>query len=807
MLNTRDDAKQNLKQNNFHAFEKFDLPQNQKLQVPAQLRHLIRESVALLGEVIKRELGQEGFEQIENIRVEMTELRESSYARSFSRLTSLKHDLEKLKPSQRYQIAHAFTLMLELMNVAESAYRSYRLTVNKKTKTSDIHPESITYVLTAHPTEARTPQNIMIFHEIQKILLEILTAGELEKNIHMTSDQKADLLNYLELAWKTPVMRNRSPKVKDEAEALYSHLFREGILKSLMNANERKVKLRLHSWIGGDKDGHPGVDESTLLESLTLSRGEVLKLISDHLIEVRNTLSLTNSKSLTGEINQLLAQIKNLRVIKAKDAVRIEKIKHSLFDFFISYETEIGATHPNIRTLGQLLELFPGLVIPMELREASDVLMSRPHTKKGLAIERMLSTIAQISQGGDARWYARSFIISMTQSAEHLKMAAAKQKKFLNHIILPIVPLFEEATSLAKSSEIMNEALSDETLKEAITSLWDSKVEIMVGYSDSSKEAGVFPSRLAIAEALPKLEKVCREHKVTPIFFHGSGGSIDRGGGTIENQTAWWPKSAVNNYKGTIQGEMIERWLATPMIAQRQLENISQCASVVLQKTFHSAENENLQAFADKVSQAYRAKITDPDFLEVVKQATPYAMMSYLKLGSRPARRTKEINVKGLRAIPWILCWTQTRLLFPIWWGVGHAWEKSSLVQKTALVETFKQNAVFNSYIKALDFTLAKVELAVFKTYLQESPLPQELVQKTILELETEYIKAVKFCKIIMGSKKLLDSQQWLQESVHLRAPMIHPLNLLQTIAMKNKEIDLLRLTVTGISSGMMATG
>ncbi len=780
---------------------------NKKLKVAPELRHLIRESVALLGQVIKQELGLKAFQQIENIREQMTYLRETSNSEAFIKLTHLKHELEKNTSEQRYQIAHAFTLMIQLMNAAENAYRSHRLKVNKKTKYSEIHPESITYVLTAHPTEARSAQNIAIFHEIQKIQLNILATNELERKIQITPQQKENLFHYLELAWRIPVMRKRSPKVKDEAETLYGQLFREGILTTLMNANERKVKLRIHSWIGSDKDGHPGVHEKTLLQSLTLSRNEILKVIARQLTAVRTTLKLVSNNELEKKVNHILAQAKRLRLIKPGDVKKVEKFKQAILNLITTYQNEIGGTHPELRTLSQLLELFPGLVIPMELRESSDVLMTRSKNKKGLAIDRMLKTIAAVSKGGDPRWYARSFIISMTESAAHIKAAALKQKKFLGQIILPVVPLFEESASLAQSADILTEVFNDELLMTAIKKLWNSKVELMVGYSDSSKEAGVFPSRLAIAQALPRLEKVCRDHQVIPIFFHGSGGSVDRGGGTLDNQTAWWPKTAVNNFKVTVQGEIIERWLATPMIAERQLENISQSATEVLKKKFHSAENIELKLFADKITQSYRDKITDPEFLEIVKLATPYAMMRYLKLGSRPARRSKELTVKSLRAIPWILCWTQTRLLFPIWWGAGNAWEHSTATQKRALVEAFAQNPVFNSYIKALDFTLAKVEIAVFKTYLNESALPKELVQKFSKEIDEEYDRTVRFCKIITKSHKLLDTKQWLQESVQLRAPMIHPLNLLQNIAMKNKEIDLLRLTVTGISSGMMSTG
>lgn len=775
--------------------------------IAPELRHIIRESVALLGEVIKREVGATGFKQIESIRLQMTYLREKPQPEAYSRLKSLKHELEKNNPKQRYQIARAFTLMIQLMNAAENAYRSHRLTVNKKNKISEIHSESITYVLTAHPTEARSAQNIAVFQEIQKILTDVLATNELEQKMQFKPHQKQDLFHYLEIAWRTPVMRKRLPTVKDEAETLYAQLFREHILTTLMNANEQKINLRIHSWIGSDKDGHPGVNEKTLIQSLTISRIEILKLITQKLIATRPAVKLTGDTVLLKRINALLSAAKTLKRVTSDDVKAVTAFKKNLSGLITTYQNKIGIIHPELRKLTQLLELFPGLVIPMELRESSDIIMMPTNGKKIPAIDRMLKTVANLSRGGDPRWYVRSFIISMTESATHIKMAALKQKQYLGEILLPVVPLFEEATSLALSSEIMDAAFKDDLFKTAVRKHWGSKVEIMVGYSDSSKEAGVFPSRLAIAEALPRLEKTCRTHQFVPVFFHGSGGSVDRGGGTLENQTAWWPKAAANNFKVTIQGEMVERWLATPMIAERQLEKIAQCSTDVLKKKFLSPDSSVLNDFAAKITEAYRRKITDTEFLQIVKYATPYVMMRYLKLGSRPARRSKELTVKSLRAIPWILCWIQTRLLFPVWWGAGLAWEQSTAEQKNELLKAYESSPVFNSYVKALDFTLAKVELAVFKTYLNESTLPKELIEKFSQEIDEEYARTVRFCKSVTRAQKLLDSKQWLQESVQLRAPMIHPLNLLQNIAMKNKEIDLLRLTVTGISGGMMSTG
>ena len=329
----------------------------------------------------------------------------------------------------------------------------------------------------------------------------------------------------------------------------------------------------------------------------------------------------------------------------------------------------------------------------------------------------------------------------------------------------------------------------------------------MVGYSDSAKEAGVLASRLAISDALPKLEKVCTQAGLIPVFFHGSGGSIDRGGGSIEDQTAWWPKSALRIYKVTIQGEMIERSLATAAIAGSQVDKITRSAANGLTKSPEFKTDFAVKEFAKVISEKYRARITSLEFLKLVEMATPYSYLKILKIGSRPVKRTTQLTVKGLRAIPWVMCWTQTRVLFPTWWGVGSTWSKSSPAQKAALKMAFQKDPVFTSYIKALGFTLAKIELNIWKMYLEKSNLSKSEIESAVTEFQTEFEQTCKCYFEICEQKDLLWFRPWLGESINLRSPMIHPLNLLQIIAKQNKDPHLLRVTTTGISSGMLTTG
>ncbi len=763
-----------------------------------ELKNLVSQAVALLGKVIQRELGPKSFQRIEKIRQEMTHLRNESSVPSFQRLQKLYTELEKLTPSEQYELAHSFTLMLELMNACENAYRSHQLsTKHSVTDQNEKGPDRITYVLTAHPTEARSPQNIAIFHAIQNQLQAILT-------YHTIKQDEAALKNLLEIAWHTSIVRNRTPRVRDEAEHIYSLLFRDDILLGILHAN---IPLQVRTWVGGDKDGHPGVDQKALLQSLTLSRQSIINVSLELFKQVRADLELFDSGVLLKNLSQLDKSIRRLRTLKTGDGKRILILRQQLEAYIQNYQKILGSQPTALSQLQKFWNIFPGLVVPLELRESSDVLMLKLAPHQTTIIDRMLSTVERISRGGQPNWYARSLIVSMTQSLAHLQAAARKQIKIFGHIPLPIVPLFEESSSLQDSENIMQSFIHDRKLLHAAKQNWNSQLEMMVGYSDSSKEAGVFPSRLVISQALIRLEKIVLKAKLTPIFFHGSGGSIDRGGGSVEDQTAWWPRSALRRYKVTIQGEMIERSFANAAIAERQLQTVINSAAHGLHKKCQQAHSKELSVFAERISQAYRAQIKAPNFLKMVETATPYSYLRFLKIGSRPNKRSSQLQVQALRAIPWILCWTQSRVLFPTWWGVGSAWEQSSTDEKNSLKKAFQNTPVFTSYIKALGFTLAKVELEVWNLYLEKSQLPVDIVKEFQACFADEYKKSVICYQALCGHKNLMWYRPWLGESIRLRSSMIHPLNLLQILAQKNKDPHLLRVTVTGISSGMMTTG
>lgn len=754
--------------------------------------------------------------------------------------------LRKVDSAELSTITHSFALMLELMNACENAYRTSRIQRRMKPSgagapaASGAMPEAIVYVLTAHPTEARSPQSIELFHELQKeLVLALQTDFE---------SRRSRILHSLEVVWRLSLSRDRKPSVADEAESIYSIALREEVLSALLEFKARTCPVYLRSWVGGDKEGHPGVNADVMQSSLQHSREYLHRYVQRRLREVKATLdllpkgrsgltSVTSMKllaTLPAKLATLEKALSSLEKLDRNDGNRILRFRRLFRDFHPAYAAALGTEHPSLVQMASLLEMFPALVIPLELREASSLIMAENQDELDpKPFTGMLLRLHEIAGKANPKGYARGLVISLASSLKHIQAACELQEKIFGDAKIPVIPLFEQQDALEHATEVITQLTDRPKMRQLIAENWNGHLEMMVGYSDSAKEMGVLPSRLMISEAVQRLDRLCTEKKIAPLFFHGSGGSVDRGGGTLEEQTAWWPKSALNFYKATIQGEMVDRTLSTPEIAQNLLQKIAERGSAGLTEAELRAVRPPgsaqtlLHEFTEQVRAHYQSKTQSPAFMELVEKATAYRYLSDLRIGSRPARRVSPadaFSVSSLRAIPWVMCWTQTRILFPTWWGVGSAWRK--LVDESSKAELkslFLSDPLLSSYVKALGFTLAKVELPIWRLYLETSQLSEQQAYLAYLEFEKEYCDAVTFLQAITDSEDLLSFRPWLGESVRLRSPLIHPLNLVQMILLEREEgsqadssegalstagkASLIRETVTGISSGLMTTG
>lgn len=771
-------------------------------QLPEKLQHLVSWSVDILGKAIKLEYGPKAYNRIEKLRANMKELRKAHPDKLYTELLKEQKKIQKLQTSELEEIALSFTFMLELINSCENAYRASQLE-KREFQEFEKKPYAVIMVLTAHPTEARSPEVLTLFTEIQKVLIHALKNG--------LKNSEADLYHLLLLALKLSIARRKKPSVFDEAQNIYSYILRPDILQSLIQFNQNDVNLSFRAWVGGDKDGHPGVDEKTMKGSLTISRNMLIDFIHEKLAEALRLTKITKGKekqALMAQFKTTTSKLKRLRALSQGDGYAILDFKEAFLDLRKNYRQYLLTSSPRLEEIEALLWVFPAMVVPLELREDSEEVANALNSKSPMAISRMLQTLKEISQGFDAKWYVRGFILSMVESHEDILNGHKLLKDVFGTYEIPVVPLFENEKALTNAKSILNKLFEAKTtIPREHIARWGGRFEVMIGYSDSSKENGVFPSRLMIADALDVIEKTLKRYKLTPVFFHGSGGSIERGGGSIKEQTKWWPISALNTFKATTQGEMVARNFGNQYIFSSHVDKIVEQLNFAKLEKVKYVQSSSLESFSKRVRHYYSSTVKSSSFFEVIDSATPYSFLSHLKIGSRPSKRSTGGDSRKLRAIPWILCWTQTRVLFPTWWGTGSAWQDLTSAEKKDFKKQYKENPLISSFMNALGFTLAKVEFGVWKIYLENSRLDKEDKKKVYQQFIVEYESSLKFYKDVTGQSQLLWFKPWLQQSIDYRSSMIHPLNLIQIESLKRKEIALLQDTVTGISCGMLTTG
>jgi phosphoenolpyruvate carboxylase len=373
-----------------------------------------------------------------------------------------------------------------------------------------------------------------------------------------------------------------------------------------------------------------------------------------------------------------------------------------------------------------------------------------------------------------------------------------------------VIPLFELPEVLRRATSILDGTLSNEDFRESVK-VHAKSIEVMLGYSDTSKRMGVLASRLAINETMKSIGAWGAANDVDVYFFHGSGGSVGRGGGSIEDQAATWPPGASALVKQTLQGEMVERTLATPEILRSQVLKIAEIQHTPPEPRPVSDAAKELGKLAEET---FVDVLASSEFFELLSGATPYTRLGTLTIGSRPVSRAAADSPTGLeqlRAIPWVLCWTQTRYLLHAWLGVGSAWRavKADETRRAAFVQALKVDPLLNSYVRMLGFTIAKTVPLLWREYVRTLIGDEPAI---LGRLEQEWEDARDLALLLSSDGELLSYRPWLRESIFYRAPMIHPLNLLQIEVLESQDLSedeqmLFRETVTGVAAGMLTTG
>ena len=471
-----------------------------------------------------------------------------------------------------------------------------------------------------------------------------------------------------------------------------------------------------------------------------------------------------------------------------------------------------------------------------------EILKARPLVNSNLSLHPDSSEVLQefesmrFGKESAGEETCNDYIISMSSAvsdvltpllfAKEAGLVRARDAK-IEESRLDILPLFETIEDLKHAHVVMGNLFRNPAYAQHLK-LRGMTQKIMIGYSDSNKDAGIVASGFELIKAQINLKKICDRFGVTLILFHGRGGSVSRGGGPLNQAILSQPIGTIEGkIKITEQGEMIFVKYSMPEIALRSIELTS--SAVILSTAKYKSGEKNVagrylklfEEISDTALIHYRELVTHPGFIEYFRLATPIDVIERIEIGSRPPSRNNGTDLKNLRAIPWVFAWTQNRQLISGWFGFGFALEKAverGIVSWADLRTIYKKWEFFKALTDNVEMVLSKADMTIGGEYLRLSG-GQGTAKKIFRMISEEYERSRRAVLSITGEKNLLDSNPSLQRSLQLRNPYIDPISLVQIKFLqiyrddksengrRQEILDLLRSTVNGIAAGMRNTG
>jgi phosphoenolpyruvate carboxylase len=749
---------------------------------------------------------------------------------------------------------------------------------------------SIMPVLTAHPTEARRRTMIVALRRVYRLL-----DGMDDARITPSEDAeiRRRLREQISILWHVAPVRAAAPGPLDEVRSVMA-LFDESLFVVVPRLYRRVGRalsasdgvresfvpafIRWGSWVGGDRDGNPAVTSAITREALEIQRDHVLRAYEAVCRRLALTVTVraqagsalagrlaADARELPGTARDVEARFpeepfrrrftyiaERLRRTRTGEAggygdvvglvAELDEIAAGLLE--LNLERVVDG---DVRDLRWQLDTFGFHGLSLEVRQHSEVhagtlaaASSTAEVAPGVTADEVLDTFRAMAdiQARHGEGACHRYVVSFTRSAADVTnvLELARRAGGSAPPALDVVPLFESADALEGCAEIVDALLADSAYRRHLASRGDRQ-EVMLGYSDSTKESGAIASAWLLYRAEETLVAAAHRHGIELTLFHGRGGAIGRGGGPMTRAVLAQAAGSVDGrLKLTEQGEVTADRYVNPAIAERHLEQLTFATLMAstpvaakddpIRHAVRAAQEQAAGKLAELAKRKYRSLVwEDPDFEGFFRAATPISELGALALGSRPAKRGSKSALAGslesLRAIPWVFAWSQSRANLPGWFGTGTALAEFRLRHGTAglrqLRALYRDWPFFSTVLDNAEMILAKADMAVAGRYASLAAGPG--AQRIWAEIRTEYELSVAQILAITGHKRLLDNMPVLQRSIDLRNPYVDSLSELQVLLLGRlrglpdedpKHGELLRLvhlTVSGVAAGLQNTG
>jgi len=725
-------------------------------------------------------------------------------------------------------------------------------------------------VLTAHPTEARRRAVVDALARIAD-QAEKLSESQLAASEHADAERR--LAEQVSVLWRTAQLRRQRPTPLDEVRTmtavfdeslflLVPTLYRElerALAAARLPAPERPVGrpvVAWGTWVGGDRDGNPSVTHEVTREAMSIYAEHVLRGLEN--ASRRIGRSLTVSEESTPPSPKLQAALRRglAALGDQADAFRKRSPGEPHRQFLLLAADRLVATRAgaflgrysgpaefladlrtiqesllasnagriasgDLQTLVWQVETFGFHLASLEVRQHAAVhreALAEPDSERGQEVLATLRAMAELQSGYGAD-ACRRYVVSFTRSPADVMAVHELARLALpdRPLELDVVPLFESRADLEAAPAVL-----DGLLKVPDWLAWldrrDRRLEVMLGYSDATKDAGFLAANLALYRAQQALAGWAQRNHVRLTLFHGRGGPAGR---AIRSQA---PGSVAGRFKVTEQGEVIFGRYGNAAIGLRHLEQVISAvlvASTPEHQARLAAAGERYapaaELMAERSEAVYRELVEAPGFADFLAAVSPLAEISRLQIGSRPARREPDgkRDLEGLRAIPWVFAWTQNRCNLPGWFGLGTGLQAVAEREGMGYLREMRGAwPFFESLLDNAEMSLAKADPMIAGLYLELGDRPD-----LVGAIREEYRLTRRLVLELAGNDRLLAKHPILRQAVDLRNPYVDALSFLQLRFLRqlragvadqagsDRLADLVLLTVNGVAAGLQNTG